>query len=104
MKFVLTTIASFTLALASFALASAANPDVYSPGYQPCSLTGVSYAAPSAGYVSYSQSATGCTYSPWGARLEAYFWDGGWWMVDGGRSSSMIRQMPTTPEPFIAQR
>lgn len=81
MKFVLTTIASFTLALASFALASAANPDVYSPGYQPCSLTGVSYAAPSAGYVSYSQSATGCTYSPWGARLEAYFWDGGWWMV-----------------------
>jgi len=47
----------------------------------PCSISGVSYAAPSSGYVNYSQTVTGCTNSPWGARLEAYFWDGGWWQI-----------------------
>lgn len=81
MKLALTALVSFVLALGLLATASAANPDVYNPGHQPCSLSGVSYAAPSAGYVSYSQSVTGCTYSPWGARLEAYFWDGGWWQI-----------------------
>jgi hypothetical protein len=75
-------IAVITAAAVTAALpALANNPDDYGPTGNPCYLQGRSYAAPYAGLTSYSWSSTGCEYSPWGARLEAYFWDGGWWGI-----------------------
>lgn len=61
--------------------AVASNPSDYGPVGNPCYVQGRSYAAPYAGLTSYSWTSTGCLYQPWGARLEAYFWDGGWWGI-----------------------
>ena len=60
----------------------AQNPDDSGQvGRPPCYVQGRSYAAPYAGQTSYSWTSTGCPYNPWGARLETYFWDGGWWGI-----------------------
>lgn len=64
------------------ATAVAANPDTNADNSSPCNVKGESYAAPYAGLTSYSQTETGCTNSPYGAILEAYFWDGVWWRMD----------------------
>lgn len=68
-------------AVASALPVFADNPDDYGPVGDPCYVQGRSYAAPYAGLTSYSWTSTGCLYSPVGARLEAYFWDGGWWEI-----------------------
>ena len=64
--------------LALISPVGAANPDVDGDYNSPCYVEGKSYAAPYAGLASYSRTSTGCTKSPWGARLESYFWDGAW--------------------------
>jgi hypothetical protein len=64
-----------------FTTVFASNPSIQSNTAQPCPLEGQSYAAPYSGLTSYSQTWTGCTQSPWGATVDAYFWDGGWWNI-----------------------
>ncbi len=62
----------------------ASNPSIAANRNTPCPVEGHSYAAP-AGYSSYSfthnYGGGYCSQSPWGARDEAYFWDGGWWGI-----------------------
>lgn len=66
----------------SVTTALASNPSYYQDPANPCPAYGESYAGPSAGTVSYSRTYTGCQGgSPYDARLEAYFWDGGWWGI-----------------------
>lgn len=66
--------------LATRALATHGNPDSHSVvmGLGPCGLTGTSYAAPSSGYISWTQSTGNC--SDASAPVEVYgcFWNGSW--------------------------
>lgn len=74
-----TVIRSQSRALTLAATALASNPSQWLDNGYYCPAWGESYAGPSAGTTSYSLTQNGCYGGPYDTRLEAYFWDGGWW-------------------------